>query len=445
MTTNNLAANKLSDQLTNLIQNQYSGRLDIQGVITTWSLYFCLGRLVWASGGYHVNRRWYRHLSQYLNQVTADDIRLREGDVTPYWEYLVLIVLVKRQKITGEQAVAVIKSAVSEVLFDILQQEEKAPLAFGIDPQEVLDASLTLINPEKALRETLQLWENWTKAGLTNISANLAPVIKQAEELKELASPKVYETLMKVVNGKRTLRDLSVFIKQDLLTVTRSLIPYIRKKVIGLTEIPDLPKPALTMIAPPPPTGRVETTTPTPPGQTAIQTTSPPRTAPPRTALPLPTTAPVAATPATQSSSLIRPLVAYVEDSALDCQIMEGLVSKAGYGFLSIKDSIQALPILLEHKPDLIFLDLVMPVANGYEICAQIRRISSFKNIPVIIVTGNDGIVDRVRAKLVGASDFLSKPVGEQKVLTVLQRNLNSISSLPSNDNQTQSLGYQPS
>ncbi|MFB2836767.1 response regulator [Floridanema evergladense] len=432
MITNNLAANKLSDQLTNLIQNQFTGRLDIQGVITTWSLYFCLGRLVWASGGCHLNRRWYRHLRQYLGQVTSDDIRLREGDVAQHWEYLVLIVLVKRQKITGEQAVAVIKSAVSEVLFDILQQEEKAPLAFHIDQQQPLDASLTLINPEKALSEAQQMWENWTKAGLANISPNLAPVIKQAEELKELASPKVYETLIKVVDGKRTLRDLSVFIKQDLLTVTRSLIPYIRKKVVSLTEIPDLPKPNLTMVAPPPPTARVETvTTPNFPGQTAIQPTSPPKSSPPA--------------PTTQHPSLTRPLVAYVEDSVLDCQIMEGLVSKAGYGFVSIKDSIQALPILLERKPDLIFLDLVMPVANGYEICAQIRRISSFKNIPVIIVTGNDGIVDRVRAKLVGASDFLSKPVGEQKVLAVLQKNLNTATSLSPNESQTQTFGYQPS
>lgn len=442
MTTNNLATNKLSDQLTNLIQNQFSGRLDIQGVITTWSLYFCLGRLVWASGGCHVNRRWYRHLSQYLNQVTANDIKLREGDITPYWEYLVLIVLVKRQKITGEQAVAVIKSAVTEVLFDILQQEERAPLAFSIDQQEVLDASLTLINPEKALRETQQLWESWAKAGLTNISPNLAPVIKQAEELKELASPKIYETLMRVVNGKRTLRDVAVFIKQDPLTVMRSLIPYIRKKVIALTEISDVAKPALLIVATPPPVDRVETaTTPNAPGQTTIQTTSPPKTAPPKS--PLPKTEPPA--PTTQSPSLTRPLVAYVEDSVLDCQIMEGLVSKAGYGFVSIKDSIQALPTLLEYKPDLIFLDLVMPVANGYEICAQIRRISSFKTVPVIIVTGNDGIVDRVRAKLIGASDFLSKPVGEQKVLAVLQKNLNSASSLSPNESQTQSLGYQPS
>jgi CheY-like chemotaxis protein len=85
---------------------------------------------------------------------------------------------------------------------------------------------------------------------------------------------------------------------------------------------------------------------------------------------------------------------------------------------------VKALPILLEHKPDLIFLDLVMPIANGYEICAQIRRVSAFKDTPVIILTSNDGIVDRVRAKMVGSSGFLAKPIEPDKVLATLQRYL---------------------
>jgi len=79
---------------------------------------------------------------------------------------------------------------------------------------------------------------------------------------------------------------------------------------------------------------------------------------------------------------------------------------------------------LLESKPGLIFLDLVMPIASGYEICSQIRRMSAFKNTPVVILTGNDGIVDRVRAKVVGASDFLSKPVNAEKVLAIARQYL---------------------
>jgi chemotaxis family two-component system response regulator PixG len=103
---------------------------------------------------------------------------------------------------------------------------------------------------------------------------------------------------------------------------------------------------------------------------------------------------------------------------------MSQILTEAGYRFINIQDPVKALPILLEHKPSLIFLDLIMPVANGYEICAQIRRISVFKDTPVIIVTSNDGIVDRVRAKMVGASGFLAKPIDSEKVLKVLHRHL---------------------
>ena len=85
------------------------------------------------------------------------------------------------------------------------------------------------------------------------------------------------------------------------------------------------------------------------------------------------------------------------------------------------KDAVAKIDTL---RPDLIFLDLVMPNANGYEICAQLRKLSHFRNTPIVILTGNDGIVDRVRAKLVGASDFLGKPIDAGIVLSVLRKHL---------------------
>lgn len=103
---------------------------------------------------------------------------------------------------------------------------------------------------------------------------------------------------------------------------------------------------------------------------------------------------------------------------------MQSLLSAAGYQFLGVDDAMRAFGILLARKPDLIFLDLVMPNANGYEICAQLRKLACFRNTPIVILTGNDGIVDRVRAKLVGASDFLSKPVDAGIVLSVIRKHL---------------------
>jgi chemotaxis family two-component system response regulator PixG len=85
-------------------------------------------------------------------------------------------------------------------------------------------------------------------------------------------------------------------------------------------------------------------------------------------------------------------------------------MTRHGLRFLKIQDAIQALPIIIQQKPDLIFLDLIMPIASGYEICTQLRRISAFAETPVIILTGNDGLIDRVRAKVVGSTILLPNP-----------------------------------
>jgi chemotaxis family two-component system response regulator PixG len=65
-----------------------------------------------------------------------------------------------------------------------------------------------------------------------------------------------------------------------------------------------------------------------------------------------------------------------------------------------------------------------MPNTNGYEICTQLRKVSAFHNTPIVILTGNDGIIYRVRSKLVGASGFLSKPVNPETVLAVVRQHL---------------------
>ncbi|MBT9314808.1 response regulator transcription factor [Leptothoe spongobia] len=120
--------------------------------------------------------------------------------------------------------------------------------------------------------------------------------------------------------------------------------------------------------------------------------------------------------------SLASTSVVYVDDSPADSEVMAEIVKKAGYSYFNISDSLQALPQLLELKPQLIFLDLVMPMANGYELCAQIRRISAFKKTPIVIVTNNNGIADRLRSRFVGAYGFLHKPIREKYVLKILKK-----------------------
>lgn len=121
-----------------------------------------------------------------------------------------------------------------------------------------------------------------------------------------------------------------------------------------------------------------------------------------------------------------QPLIICIDDSPLVCQEICKIVNFTGCRFVSIGESIQALSVLLEQKPDLIFLNLIMPITNGYELCSQIRRVSLFKETPVVVMTENDGIIDRVRAKMAGASDFINKPIDRDKIISVIHKYLSS-------------------
>lgn len=91
---------------------------------------------------------------------------------------------------------------------------------------------------------------------------------------------------------------------------------------------------------------------------------------------------------------------------------------------VTINDPIKAVMSIIRHKPDLILLDLNMPGIDGYELCRVIRNNASFKDTPVIFVTGYGGIIDQVKARLVGASGYLRKPFTELELHKIIFQHL---------------------
>lgn len=343
----------------------------------SWKIVFRLGRIAWCGGDEHRFRRWQRCLSHCCPQLDPKTIRLREKEVVEDWESVAVTILIIRQQITRDQGIAAVQQIVNEVLFDILQNFETSNRLTGtFETQADVSEPLILIDAEQALTQTQNTWNAWCGAGLANISPNLAPVLKKPGELEKQLSGNAYTSLKALISGNLSLRDLALRMKQDPLAVARSFIPYFQQGIIGLQAIADLPEPNYQI------------------------------------------------TELKVDISAGQPLVVCIDDSPSVCEAMSAVITQAGYRFIAIHDSCQALPTLLAQKPSFIFLDLVMPIASGYEICSQIRRVSMFKDVPVVILTGNDGIVDRVRAKMVGASDFIAKPVEPDKVLAVMARHL---------------------
>ncbi|MBA3922682.1 MAG: response regulator [Nostocaceae cyanobacterium] len=357
----------------------FNGKLEVntaQG--NNWTFYYRIGRIVWATSGNHSFRRWRRLLTQYCPKIDLDKIPLRQTDIAiSYWDYQQIINLYKGEKICRDQVNTIVEQMIAELLFDLAQCASFSALNCDRNQELILDIPTILTSADFSMKMMQELWSNWCAAGLASLLPNLAPIVRRPEQLQQQLSPQVYKNCINLIIGKHTLRELAVKLKQDLFPLSRSLLPYVQKGIIELIEVPDLPM-AIAQVENKPPAIKL----------------------------------PVAPSP----------LIACVDDSLLTGQILEQIFTSHGLRFISVQDSVQALPVLIENKPDLIFLDLIMPVANGYEICAQLRRSSLFANTPVIILTGSDGFVDRVRAKVVGATDFLSKPVAADKVMAAVHR-----------------------
>lgn len=409
MTDSHLYTVKLNNWLQAWSQGHLrNGRLDIKDSRgqQQWSLYFHLGHLIGDAGGVHSRRRWLRQLAQFCPQVQVDPIHFYQEQKYRSDNYEFLATLLNQREILRQQMVSVIQGSVAEVLFDILQQEQwlrdrsLPPLSYTFTPEERLYAApLVFLSPDRSWQQAKQVWQKWCQAGLEDFSPNVAPLIWQREELQQQSSPVVYRSLVSMVDGKRTLRDLALRLRQDPILLTQSLLPYIRRGWMKLIEVGDIGE-KLERIA---------------------TSGSHASTAQPKT---------------------VSPLIAYIDDSPRDSQLMGRILTQAGYRYISLQESVLALPMLLEHKPSLIFLDLVMPIANGYEICAQIRRTSVLKDTPAIILTSNDGIIDRVRAKVVRSTEFISKPIEAQKILNVVRKYLEFGASNPGVADRKQSMEF---
>ena len=378
---------RLSNQLIFLKQKQFTGKVNVKDSTETESvLYLCLGRLVWAEGGIHPHRAWKRLLDKYCPQVNETNLQIDKDREFECGDYYVLSMLLQKKFISREQATEFIKLRASEVLFDMLQSEEKKPLTITTENAASssfltsgLQMSISLVNIEDVIVEAEQAWVIWREKGLQRFSPNLAPQMKQQEKLREEVSGIVFQNFLRLLDGQRSLRDLASRMNKDVRRLASSLIPYVQQELLEFVAIDDIKL-------------------------SHIETNS--------------------SSAKKRQEQSDKSLIVCIDDSPQICHVMEQIITKAGYRFIGVKQALQAVPTLISAKPNLVFLDIGMPIVNGYEICSQIRRVSQIKHIPVVILTGNDGIVDRVRAKVVGANAFVSKPIEVDKIIQAIEENI---------------------
>ncbi len=114
--------------------------------------------------------------------------------------------------------------------------------------------------------------------------------------------------------------------------------------------------------------------------------------------------------------------VMVIDDSKTIRRTAESLLKKAGCDVLTAIDGFEALAIIADSRPDVIFVDIMMPRLDGYQTCALIKNNTEFKQIPVIMLSSKDGLFDRARGRIVGSEQYLTKPFTKNELLDAIKK-----------------------
>jgi twitching motility two-component system response regulator PilG len=106
-----------------------------------------------------------------------------------------------------------------------------------------------------------------------------------------------------------------------------------------------------------------------------------------------------------------------IDDSKTIRRTAETLLAKEGCEVFTAVDGFDALSKIADHRPDIIFVDIMMPRLDGYQTCSLIKHNRVFKDTPVIMLSSKDGLFDRARGRLVGSEQYLTKPFTKDELL----------------------------
>jgi twitching motility two-component system response regulator PilG len=119
-----------------------------------------------------------------------------------------------------------------------------------------------------------------------------------------------------------------------------------------------------------------------------------------------------------------RPSVLVVDDSPTIRRVVADALRPRGYRVYEAADGIQGIREIATIRPDLILMDITMPRLDGYRLCRLVKGHANTRSIPVVMLSGKDGTFDRLRGRLAGCSDYISKPFSNADLLDKVARHL---------------------
>jgi twitching motility two-component system response regulator PilG len=122
---------------------------------------------------------------------------------------------------------------------------------------------------------------------------------------------------------------------------------------------------------------------------------------------------------------MTRPLVMVIDDSLTIRAMVARTLEHNGFRTRCCASGSEALSQLRNETPKLILLDVSMPQMDGYQVCKLIKSLKETKQVPVVMLSGNDGFFDKVKGRMAGAADYLTKPFEPETAIRTIRRYTN--------------------
>lgn len=338
--------------------------------LRSWFVFFANGQIIYAGDGRGNLSRLLDYLRRYRVEQTFDSTSVSAIATINAPEYGHLWMLLEKHILAPAQGRSIIRGMVHETLFDLFSLHQGS---FVFELGSALSPQLTTLEIAPMIAQITKQVQEWKQFHPHIQSPDQCPVIADPAQLRQSLAKHTFRALERWVDGKTSLRQIARYLNRDVLTVAKAIYPYIQQGQVQLVSLASenltLPKQSSNLVDP----NRV-------------------------------------------------PRIVCIDDGATIRKAVEYILNRHGYEATAISNPLKALSLVFQIKPDLILCDIAMPELDGYEICAMLRRATAFRETPIIMLTGKDGFIDRVKARMVGATDYLTKPFGEAELLMLIEK-----------------------
>ncbi len=398
----------------------------------SWSICLEQGKIIYASHSVEPFDRLDCQLRRLLNDKPTAFIKEVRAHLTHLMhtaqsnnqlvpDYEAILWLVRQQYLSSTQASILIEELVKEVIESFLLLKKgtyKLGDKIGITPVFCrLEVQSTVEHCQKQLH-------GWQALEPHIWSPYQRPYFPSQNRIKEHLSPEVKQKLSAILKGF-SFYHLAVLLDKDKLHLAQSLRSYIEDGTVLLHDpvhpFNQLPKTFVQLSKRP---GSLENVSPTLGKNGSAERAVFNSQAPVGSISPTKTVSFGGTHPATASPAKGTHKIVCVDDSPTILHQINYFLNDDNFSVFSINDPVKALMQIIRVKPDLILLDIGMPNLDGYELCRLLRNHSRFKSTPIIMVTGSSGILDRIRARFVGSSGYLTKPFDKASLLKTMFKHL---------------------